>query len=124
MFIVCHNYVLGNALCRQDLPDQALDALDQVGGGVMRRPLDRETPCTNGAPSARFSLRGNVITTFLLHAQRLDSNIVFVIRLNCELEVEIHIPSLNNQNLCCILKFLVKLYLKYNTLQYISYSYD
>ena len=44
---------------------------------VMRRLLDQETPCTNGAPSARFSLRGNVITTFLLHAQRLDSNIVF-----------------------------------------------
>ena len=52
----------------------------------MRRPLDQETPCTNGAPSARFSLRGNVITTFSLHAQRLDSNIVFVIRLNCEPE--------------------------------------
>ena len=44
-------------LARQVLPDQAVD---QVGGGVMRRPLGQETPCPNDAQAARFSLHGIV----------------------------------------------------------------
>ena len=47
------------------LPDQAIVALDQVGGGVMRSVLDMETPCPSDALSARFSVRGNALTTFL-----------------------------------------------------------
>ena len=47
------------------LPDQAIVALDQVGGGVMRSRLDMETPCPSDALSARFSVRGNALTTFL-----------------------------------------------------------
>ena len=52
------------------LPDQAIVALDQVGGGVMRSRLDMETPCPSDALSARFSVRGNVLTTFLFVVQR------------------------------------------------------
>ena len=52
---------------RQVLPDQAVD---QVGGGVMRSVLDMETPCPSDALSARFSVRGNVLTTFLFVVQR------------------------------------------------------
>ena len=44
-------------LARQVLSDQAVD---QVGGGVMRRPLGQETPCPNDAQTARFSLHGIV----------------------------------------------------------------
>ena len=68
------------------LPDQAIVALDQVGGGVMRSRLDMETPCPSDALSARFSVRGNVQTTFPFIVSKVWIVILSLIRLDLELE--------------------------------------
>ena len=90
MSLIC----TGNALSLLKLPDQELD---QVGGGVMRRPHGNANshvvPCSEYTKGG-FSKMGKVATLFrTTDAKGIDECYCLYIRFNLDLEVKIHISS-------------------------------